>query len=94
MDHRETQFQFQEFWTRVEKKWKKLINNSVEFQVSNTGPTTASFVYFRSFQVKFYRKTWIVVVQGEHADHLSSTTAQILLNRQASTMVNYNSRVV
>ena len=85
MDHRETQFQFQEFWTRVEKKWKKLINNSVEFQVSNNGPTTASFVYFRSNQVQFYRKivfgrirTRIVSVQGEHADHLSTTTAQIL----------------
>ena len=38
------------------------------------------FVYFRSFQTQFYRKTVgfsrIVGVEGEHADHLTTTTAQ------------------
>ena len=42
------------------------------------------FVYFRSFQEQFYRKivdlsgiwTRIVGVEGEHADHLTTTTAQ------------------
>ena len=41
------------------------------------------FVYFRSFQQQFYRKivdhsgirTRIVGVEGEHADHLTTTTA-------------------
>ena len=42
-------------------------------------------VYFRSFQQQFYRKivdlsgirTRIVGVEGEHADHLTTTTAQV-----------------
>ena len=41
------------------------------------------FVYFRSFQQQFYRniidlsgiRTRIVRVEGEHADHLTTTTA-------------------
>ena len=41
------------------------------------------FVYFRAFQQQFYRKivdlsgirTRIVGVEGEHADHLTTTTA-------------------
>ena len=44
------------------------------------------FVYFRSFQKQFYRKivdlsgirTRIVRVEGEHADHLTTTTAQFV----------------
>ena len=50
------------------------------------GPTPASFVYFRSFQIQFYRttvdfsgiQTQIFRVEGEHADHLTTTTAQEL----------------
>ena len=51
------------------------------------GPTTALFVYFRSFQTQIYRKTVgisgiqtrIVGVEGEHADHLTTTTAHIII---------------
>ena len=47
------------------------------------GLTLAFFVYFRSFQKQFYRKfvgfswiwTQIVGVEGEHTDHLTTTTA-------------------
>ena len=43
------------------------------------------FVYFRSFQMQFYRKivcfsrirTQIVGVEGEPIDHLTTTTAQL-----------------
>ena len=46
----------------------------------------ASFCFFRSFRQRFYRKivdfvriwTWIVRVDGEHADHLTTTTAQFV----------------
>ena len=42
------------------------------------------FVYFRIFQTQYYRKivdfswfrTRIVGVEGKHADHLTTTTAQ------------------
>ena len=45
------------------------------------------FVYFRAFQIQFYRKnvvfsgsrTQIVGVECKHADHLTTTTAQRLL---------------
>ena len=41
------------------------------------------FLFFRSFQIQFYRKivdfsgirTQIVGIEGEHADHLTTTTA-------------------
>ena len=44
------------------------------------------FVYFRSFQIQFYRKivdssrirTQIVGVEGEHADHLTTTTTVLI----------------
>ena len=45
------------------------------------------FVYFRSFQTQILQektvsvsriRTWIVGVDGEHADHLTTTTAILL----------------
>ena len=48
------------------------------------GPTTASFVYFRSFLQQFkekivgFRGIWteIVGIEGKHADHLTTTTTE------------------
>ena len=50
------------------------------------GPTRHLFIYFRSFQKQFYRKiadfcvirTQIAGVEGEHAHHLTTTTARLL----------------
>ena len=47
------------------------------------GQPSLFFVFFRSFQYQFYRKIvdlsririWIVGVEGEHADHLTTTSA-------------------
>ena len=59
------------------------------------------FVYFRAFQQQFYRKivdlsgirTWIVGVEGEHADHLTTTTAQkfiFMLKKKGPKMLSFN----
>ena len=54
---------------------------------SKNGPTLVCFVYFRSFQTQILQKktvdvsgirTWIVRVEGKHADHL---TATVYLNK-------------
>ena len=49
------------------------------------GQSRPIFVYFRSFQIQFYRnnldlsgiRTQIVRVEGEHTDHLTTTTAHL-----------------
>ena len=52
------------------------------------GQPRSLFVYFRSFQTQILQKktvgvsrirTWIVRVEGEHADHLTTTTTHFLL---------------
>ena len=51
--------------------------------ILKNGRSPASFLYFRSFQQQFYSKivdysrnrTRIVGVEGEHADHLTTTMA-------------------
>ena len=60
------------------------MGGSVHFDSFLNGPTPASFLFiFVLFQHNLYRKTvivsgirtLIVVVEGEHADHLTTTTA-------------------
>ena len=54
---------------------------------SEMGQSRPIFVYFRSFQIQFYRnnldlsgiRTQIVRVEGEHTDHLTTTMARNLL---------------
>ena len=71
---------------RVSQKYK---NNSSTITLSilflKNGPTSASFfIYFRSFQTQILMKklntngirTRVVGMEGEHADHLITTTAQ------------------
>ena len=61
-----------------------LVYLSIFFKVGQPRPL---FVYFRSFQTQYYRKTIgfsrirtrIVGVEGEHADHLTTTTAPLKL---------------
>ena len=66
------------FGAKDEKKGLKLA--SCFFK--KMGQPRSLFVYFRSFQIQLYRKiigfskiqTWIVGVEGEHADQLTTTT--------------------
>ena len=54
--------------------------------LKKVGQPRPLFVYFRSFQTQYYRKTLgfsgirtrIVGVEGEHADHLTTTSALTL----------------
>ena len=45
------------------------------------------FVYFRSFQIQIFQKnfrTRIVGVEGEHTDHLTTTTIKAITHRVAN----------
>ena len=82
-------YRFDQSWRSVEQVWVNFAN-CTRFQILNSGQSQpllmgqphASFCLFSSFQTQILRKnvcfstiqTWIVEVEGEHTDHLTSTT--------------------
>ena len=72
-----------------------LLKSFLSFLFLKNGSTPASFVFFSSFQIQFYRKsvdfnrirTQIVGVEGEHTDHLTTTTAALFSTGESRTHV-------